>query len=162
MSNRLNDINTKLLAVVAGINATGTYTYDLSTTGRVFLASGRPDAAPDLCVWLVQGEVECEPAGHGNGAASKHRWTVSYAVNGFTPATEDSPAARISAANVLYQDLFYAIVHQNRHLNDGSRNLVNEVNVSQMVALDGADVGFAGLGVVSFVLTYTFEATTLA
>jgi len=160
MSNRLNDINTKLLALFATINGTGAYTNDLSATGRVFLAGGRPDGAPDLCVWLVQGAVEVAPASVGGGAASKHRWTATYAVNGFVPATADTPAARLTAANILFQDLFTALM-TSRQLNDGARNLVYDVGLSEMVALDGSDIGFSGMGVCSFQLTFNFEATNL-
>lgn len=161
MSNRINEINAKLIAVIAAINGAGGYTNDLSATGRVFIAGGRPDGAPDLCVWIVQGAIEMTSAGIGGGPNSKDRWTATYAINGFAPATADTPYARLTAANLLYQDLHTAL-RGSRLLNDGSRNLVYESTLSEMVAMDGGDIGFAGVGVVSFVLTYMFEATNLS
>jgi len=152
MSNRLDDIQTRLVAQLATIDGAGAYTNDLSATGRVFVANARPDGAPDLCVWLAQGEIASSREGAPLGM---YVWTVTYGVAGFAPATADTPAARISAANGLLADLV-ACIDANRALNDGTRDLVHDIWLTQMESVDGAAIDFAGQGVCSFLLTLTW------
>lgn len=158
MSVRLNDLIAELKATISGINATGSYVNDLSATGRVFVASGRPDGAPDLCVWIAQLAVGAEVSGMGQGGQAKWRWTVTYEINGFAPGTADTPEARITAANILYADIWIALM-ADRQRNNGSRALAYETVLSEMAAIDGEAAGFAGVGVCSFTATVTWAAT---
>lgn len=163
MSVRLNDIMDRLVLTIQAVNGTGSYTYDLSATGRVFVAGGIPDGAPDLCVWLVQGSVNAEPAGLGAASLTRWKWTANVAVNGFVRATADTPYARIVAANKLYADLWRALM-ANRKLNTGSADLVIDMTLSEMQALEGGIVNaaFAGQGVCAFVVTLTWQESSAA
>lgn len=158
MSNRLNDIQAQLLTQLATIDGTGGYTYDLSPAGRVFVGASRPDGGPDLCVWLYQGEIRMDP--EGDVPLGVYRWSVTYGVAGFVPATADTPQARIMAANHLFADL-WTCIHGNRALNNGTRDLVYDIGLAEMQSLDGASVGFSGVGVCSFTLTMFWQATDL-
>lgn len=154
---RLTDIKSALKTAIAGINGTGSYTYDLSATGAVFVASGFPAGAPDTCVWLFPGPVSTEVAGIGTANITQWKREQTWGVNGFVPGAADTPEARIEAANLLYDDIWLAIL-SNRTLGGN----VIDINVSDVLALDGADAGFAGRGVVSMTLTMFWRGSLTA
>lgn len=159
MSVRLNDIQDALVAALQTIDGSGDYTNDLSATGRVIVASNRPDGAPDLSVWLSQGMVSVSIT--DDVPLGLFRWEVEYDVAGFAPATADTPAARIQAANTLLADLWTCLV-ANRVLNDGTRDLVFDIHITEMASVDGAASDFAGCGVVVMSLVLHWNSASTA
>lgn len=152
---QLNDIKDAIKARIVTINGAGGYTYNLSTTGRVVVASGLPMTAPDTSVWLVQGPVESSVRGLGAGTLAKWNWTVPYAVLGWVSGAGSTPEDQIEAANLLYADLWTALMADRR-----LGGLVVDTTMSGMDALEGAAFGFAGLGVCVFGLTIIYEGST--
>lgn len=150
---RLTDIKDALVTALAGINGTSPYTYDLSATGAVFVASGFPDGAPQTCVWLFPGPIETEAAGIGIATLAQWSRRQTWGINGFVPGAADTPDARIEAANALFDDIWHAL-HVDRQLGGN----VIEMVLSEVLAFDGTDAGFAGRGVVSMTATLTWRA----
>lgn len=159
MSVRLNDVQAALVAAFQTINGSGGYTYDLSAPGRVFVASARPEGAPDLSVWLAQGMVSASIT--EDVPMGLFRWEVEYDLAGFVPATADTPAARIQAANALLADLWTCLVAR-RTLNDGTRDLVFDIHITEMAAVDGAASDFSGCGVVVMSLVLHWNSASTA
>lgn len=151
---RIVDVLDALVAAVAGINGTGSYTNDLSATGAVFVASGFPQGAPDKCVWIFPGGIDTEVAGLGVANITQWKRTMTFGVNGFIPGTADTPYARYVAAASLYDDIWTALM-SNRQLG-GS---VIDTTISDVLALDGSDAGFPGVGVCSMTVTVFWRGT---
>ena len=155
MSNRLNDIRDRLVAVFSGINGSGSYTYDLSQPGRVLVGVAVAGSTPDVSLSLVQGDVEMEPG----PTLTRYSYRVTWHVGATAPASADTPDARLTAANLMLADLILALTGH-RHLNNGTRDLVRDA-VLTFRAADGQSFGWAGHGVVAGEIVCEWESITL-
>jgi len=131
-------ILTTLATTLAGIDATGSYTYDLSDSDdRIqWGALVAPPLVP--CVTLMDYR---EPVQHGPPLGAYER-KGQVSVIGYVAGTEDTPKQRLLAACDLLRDIRLAL-EGDRGLGGVIRDLVVEGE-----AFDGLEWGLSQLGVV--------------
>lgn len=151
-ASRLNDIVTALTTAFAAINATGTYTYDLSASGRVIVGQGIPESAPVPCLWIAQGPL---PGIDEGSTLTQFTFTPEIYVTAFVAAASNTTAARLTAANLMMADIFQAVA-ADRSLG----GLVEFLNVSFEVA-EGEQFGRTGCAVVAGTISLEWQSTGL-
>lgn len=147
-------IKNAIKAQLASIDGSGSYTYDLSAAGRIIVGQGIPEGAPDLCLWLAQGPLDCPPG----ESLIRYKFSLTMYVSAFVPAAADTPESRLDAANDMMKDILLALNSTATKRILGG--LVWDTTLS-FGAADGQDFGRPGCGVVGGEITLTWEASTL-
>lgn len=150
MASKLRQVRDAIASALAGINGSGSYSYDLSPTGRVILG---PQIFPDVslpCVNVTTNPFRTTP---GRQLGWYTLESVTYLV-GRVGADSDSSADREGNALDLANDLTLAVM-ADRTLG----GVVHDVQVSGGAA-DGATLDLYELGVCSLTVTATVEVST--
>lgn len=152
MSSRPNDIVTYLTTALAAINATGTYTNDLSATGRVFVSQGIPTSAPVPSVQIAQGNI---PTVDEGSTLTQFTFTPEYYIAGTVAGASNTPGARLTAANTLIADIFQAVM-----VDRTFGGLLEFCNI-EFDVVEGEQYGRAGCAVVLATIRVEWQSTGL-
>ena len=135
MSSQIRSVVGAVKTALAGINATGAYTYDLSATDRVRI--GTPDLTGSLypCAWIGAPELRSE---HGP-QLGRYRRSLTIPIWGMAATTSSSTEERGLVGADLLDDLAVAL--------ETDRTLGGRVLdiIVQGATFDGDEVGVPGV-----------------
>lgn len=139
MASRTRTILGAIKSAIAGIDGSGSYTYDLSGNGVVQLGVSAGQEARSPAVWICLASLESENA----RTLGRYTRRLSVYVEAWISPTVDTPDERICAGADLLNDLCMAL-EANRSLVVGGSAQVRDLVVRGMSG-DGNEVGAPGL-----------------
>ena len=154
MASRASSIMDYLATQLATINGTGSYTYDLSGTGRIIIGSEAPTPAavsshPVMC-FVTEFRTGTQPGPSLNAFER----TMEVEIAAFAATTNDLPLSRAKAAADLAADIDLALTGTSARRSGGT-GLFRDA-VTQSNTRDGNALGFKGCGIAAITVTFTY------
>jgi len=155
MASTMSTLADRIRTVLRGIDATGSYTYNLSIDADQVDYGDSQDRTPPAVRITSLGLDSAEAV-----TLTRYSRTVTVNLIGWVPVSADNPGERMKAASDLANDIHLAIEADRIDGGAGTLGVLTTSVVVESDVLDGNSLMLDGCGAVAARVTMSYRSTT--